>query len=249
MGRGRASGQVARWGTNQPGLKLRFSLIGRGLHLMFGLFRKRRRAGPHPHRRELSGLLSCIVAWRRAVIEARLRDGEVDAGTLAERLSNLAAYAEAAGEIDPFTRHVLSIPVGELDEPLFLEALYRMETAVSIAWALGLVSVLPPIEERADFEALGELFPLDGPPARSIAGAKLRETGEISAQLSSWSSRLAAARQKRKLSPGDEASAVQFSHAFERARGLAWLSRDTAYIEDTVVPEGPPVSEPGTDRS
>jgi hypothetical protein len=211
---------------------------------MFALLRKRWRASPPPHRRELNGLLACISAWRRALLDAHLREGALDAGTLAERLSDLVAYVELAGGTDKFTRHVLGIAVGELDQTLFLEALYRIETAVSIAWALGLVDALPPIEEGADVETLSQLFPLYGSPARSIREATLRVTpraaDELAAQRSSWSSRLATARQKRALSPNDESLAIQFSRAFERTRGLVWVSSDTPSIEDTVSPESPP---------
>ena len=57
---------------------------------MFGFFRKRRE---HPHRRELYGLMSCLVAWRRALLEAYLRDGVGENASLEERRAALAGYA------------------------------------------------------------------------------------------------------------------------------------------------------------
>ena len=203
---------------------------------MFGPFKKQRPAGPHPHRRELGGLLSCIVAWRRAVLEAQARDPELDAAMLAGPLEKLRAYAQAAGETDPFTLRVLGSSIGELEEPLFLEALYRIETAAGIAWALGLLDVLPPIEARADFEALGALYPLTAPPPERLVNATLRDSAVIAEQLSVWSSRLDAARKRHEQSPDDESAPLQFSRAFERTRGLAWVSGDTQYVEDTVMP-------------
>jgi hypothetical protein len=148
----------------------------------------------------------------------------------------LAAYAEAAGETDPFVRLVLGTSVGGLDPPLFLEALYRIETAASIAWAFGLAE-LPSIEERADAVVLCGLFPLDGPPADSIISARKRELSEIAVQLSNWRSRLASARERADQSPNDEAAGIQRSRAFERTRGLLWITTDVPNIEDTQMPQ------------
>lgn len=178
--------------------------------------------------------MSCLVAWRRAVLEAHLRDGVADAKTLEERRSALARYAHAAGGTDPFADHVLRVPVGELDDSLFLEALYRIETAVGVAWTLGLIAAVPAPEVGADFEALSALFPLDGAPAPSIRDAKLREQAEISSKLSEWMALTASARKKRDGSPG-ESTAIAFSRAFERARGIAWVHSGTPWIEDTVI--------------
>lgn len=198
---------------------------------MFGFLRKRRE---HPHHRELRGLMSCIVAWRRAVIEGHHQEQSVDATTLEEARSALLWYAHAAGGADPFTDHIVQVPVGELEEPLFLEALYRIETAVAVAWTLGLVESLPPPEDRADFEALADLFPVDGPPPPSIRDARLRDQTEIANKSAEWQSLTAAARKLRDERPGP-ATAIPFSRAFERARGLVWASSSTRWIEDTVI--------------
>jgi hypothetical protein len=157
-----------------------------------------------------------------------------DARTLDERRSALAWYAHAAGGADPFTDHILQTPIGELDEPLFLEALYRIETAVGVAWALSLVGTVPPMEEGADFEALSGLFPLEGSPAPSIRDASLREKTVILNKLAEWRALTASARKKRDEAPG-ESTAIPFSRAFERTRGLAWASSNATWIEDTVM--------------
>ena len=200
---------------------------------MFGLFKRKPRP-PHPHRRELEGLLGCLTAWRRAVLEGRFQDGD-DGTALAEQLGHLAAYAEAAGVADPFTKLILRRPVGGLDQPLFHEGLYRIETAASIAWALGLAEDIPSIEDRADFEALRSLFPLDG-PSTAIGGAKLRESSVIAAQRAAWTSRLAAATAAADRSRTDEVAGIRRSRAFERTRGLIWVGGGMAHIEDVVMP-------------
>jgi hypothetical protein len=198
---------------------------------MFGFLRKRRE---HPRHRELRGLRSCLVAWRRAVLEAHHRDGAADNETLEEKRLALAWYAHAAGGADPFTSHILQVPVGELDEPLYLDALYRIETAVGVAWTLGLIETLPPTEVGADFEALSGLFPLEGSPAPSIRAATLRGQTEILNELAEWKMLTVSARKKRDESPG-ESTAISFSRAYERARGLAWVASDTPWIEDTAM--------------
>ena len=178
--------------------------------------------------------MSCLVAWHRAVLEARHQGGAVDTQELEQKRSALAAYAHAAGGTDPFTEHVVQLPVGQLDKPLFLEALYRMETAVGVAWALGLLETVPPPEVGADFETLSGLFPLEGSPAPSIRDAKLRAQTELRNKVAEWAELTALARKKRDASPG-ESTAIPFSRAYERTRGLVWVSSDTPWIEDTAV--------------
>ncbi len=179
--------------------------------------------------------MSCLVAWHRAAFEGHYQDGVANAKALEEKRSALGWYAHAAGGTDPFTDHILQIPVGELDEPLFLEALYRIETASAIAWALGLIEALPPTDVRADFEALSRLFPLDEPVAPAIRDARLRDQSKLIDKLTEWKALTATARKKRDESP-EESTTIPFSRAFERARGLAWVSsNETPWIEDIVL--------------
>jgi len=178
--------------------------------------------------------MSCLVAWRRAVVEARYRDRAADQKTLEAKRSALGWYAHAAGGTDPFTAHVLAVPVGELDEPLFLGSLFRIEAAVAIAWTLGLVETVPKIEERASFVALDALFPVDGSPAASILGARLRDRAELERELDEWKAKTASARKMRDES-GDESTSIQFSRAYERARAIAWVCSENESIDDTVM--------------
>jgi hypothetical protein len=177
-------------------------------------------------------LMSCIVAWRRAVLEAHYREG-AEPHVLDEKRSALTWYAQGAGGTGPFTEHLLCMRVGELDEPLFLEALYRIESATSIAWALGLLASIPPVEEGAEFEALSNLFPLDGAPGASTRDARLRDPQELFHQGLEWKRLTAAARKRCDEFPGEPAAAIQFSRAFERSRGLVWVSSNAGWLEDT----------------
>jgi len=179
-------------------------------------------------------LVACLVAWRRAVLEAQHLDGAADAEVLDEARVALSGYAGAAGVTDGFTLHVLEFPVGELDEPLFLEALYRLETAGAIAWTLRLMDELPPIDEGAGYEFLSSLFPLDGKPASTIGTATLRDPAELQAARTEWEAKLATARQARDASP-DEDTSLRFSRAFERVRGIAWVSSNAPTLEDVEV--------------
>jgi hypothetical protein len=172
-----------------------------------------------------------VVAWHRALIEDWDRERAAPREELAERLSALGWYAQVAGRPDPFTNHVLGIPVGELDEPLYLGAHWRIETAAGIAWALGLAKALPPAAERCDDEALMALFPLYGDPPGALRAARLGDRADIARELAVWKAQTAGARRARDES-GAEPAALAFSRAFERARGLAWVLGDEPSVED-----------------
>jgi len=176
-------------------------------------------------------LLSCIVAWRRAVLEARCREDPAEAKALDERRDLLCSYADVAGGVDPLTRHILGLAVGSLAEPLFLEGLYRIETASSIAWALGLAEAVPPITEHANHERLGALFPTASAPPPSIREARLRERAEIAAKLEEWKDASSRAWARREEAPG-EVTGIEFSRAYERARGLRWVCSRASWIEE-----------------
>lgn len=190
-----------------------------------------RRRKPHAQQRELAALLSCLVAWRRAVLEARHREAPNHATGLEERLSALRWYAHGAGGTDPFTDHVLGLPLGGLDESLFLSALYRIEVAVGIAWAIRLLDSVPPVDEGADVDALDQLLPTNGALPESIRRARLRDRETLTTALHEWTAALRELRARRE-EKDDEVTAIRFSRAFERARSLAWVSSTAPFVED-----------------
>jgi hypothetical protein len=178
------------------------------------IFRPR---APHPHQRECMALLSCVVAWRRAVIEAKRREANIVDD---DALSALRWYWHGAGGTDPFTSHVLALHVGALDDDLFLLALYRIETAVALAWALRLVDEIPPPTERADVDVISRIFPLDA--ETRIKDASLRSHDELHDAANAWRTML------QSCAPGS----LEFSRAYERARGLLWLNSVGADLHD-----------------
>lgn len=202
--------------------------------VMLGLiFRQRRANLHHRHAREMRALVSCLVAWRRAVLESKHRDGTSDPATLNDSLSALVWYVHNVGGADAFTTHIIQVPIGELDEPLFLAALWRIEAVGSIAWALQLTDQIPALEYDSDAEELDRLFPLDGPPAASVQGAELRDRAEIAAKLDEW--RIVASAARRRVNDWRfVVSAIELSRAFERARGLTWVLDDALWIDDTI---------------
>ena len=193
-----------------------------------------RKPPPHPHVRELIGLRACLTAWRRAAIEHWYQDGVASREELTERLSQLGWYNRGAGGADPFTEHVLGVPVGELDPSLLLGAHWRAEAAAGIAWALDLMDEIPPMSERSDPATLERFFPLRDAPPPSIAQARLRDRAAIAGKLAEWKEHLSVATASREAAgPADEAAAFAFSRAYERTRGLAWVLTDVASIDDT----------------
>ncbi len=200
-----------------------------------GWFLSRR---PHPQVRELKGLRCCIVAWRRAVIEAWYRERAASQEELARKLSQLNWYNHGAGGADPFTDHVLHVPVGDLEPQLYLEAEWRIDTAASIAWALGLVDEIPPMAQRSDSAMLETFFPLQGSLPAAVKDARLRDRAAIIGKVTEWRQNLKAASANRDGSvgsPTEEAAAFEFSRAYERTRGLVWVLTAAPSIDDTDV--------------
>lgn len=192
-----------------------------------------RKRVPDPNLRELRALRCCVTAWRRAAIEHWSLDGVGRREELTERLSHLNWYNYGWSGADPFTDFVLKIPVGEMEPPLLLEAHWRGETAVSIAWALGLLERIPSASERADVAQMESFYPLAG-EVPALVGAQLRDRDLIAAELAAWKQNLVVATASREgAGPTDENAAFEFSRAYERTRGLAWVLSDTPAIEDT----------------
>lgn len=179
--------------------------------------------------------MSCIVAWRRGCFESYYRNNRSPASVLNERIDLLGLYANAAGGADPFTAQMLQVSVGELPESWFLDALFRLETAVSVAWAVGLVESIPANDQPADHKILGGFFPTDGTPSASLRDAKLRAQPELAQTLTEWTGITANALERRDSCPEDEGAGILFSRAFERTRGLVWVCSDAQWIEDAVM--------------
>lgn len=199
----------------------------------FVLVRGRRR--PHAHARELDGLVSCLVAYRRSVLENSYRENPAEHSSITEKLSKLALYTRAAGITGQLARDVVLTPIGGLDESTFLESHWRIETAAGIAWALCLIETIPERDERANANALTDLFPLDGPPSEAIRLARLRDTSELEEKLIFWKRQTADSRKEREEEPRNETVAFRFSRVFERARALSWILSRADQIEDVTV--------------
>lgn len=173
--------------------------------------------------------MSCTCAWRRAVFETQYREHSEAGGALEDARKSLALYCEAAGGVSPFANAILSVPLGELDEDLFLLGLYRMDVAASIAWALHLMDEIPPLTSSSDAERIASLFPLDGGPGWTRDDVCPRDPPVLKQVLDEWRSTLAAARTNR---DGSEERELEFSRAYERTRGLKWVCTDLPWVED-----------------
>lgn len=179
--------------------------------------------------REKRALFSAVVAWRRAWLEVEhRRTGDL---SFHEDLVSLRLYGHAAAFLDPFSDFVLGVDLGALDEPIELEAGYRIETAAGLAWGLRLAESLPDPSVGADVDALSSLFPLDAPSL--LARARLRSRSELERERAAWTRRLVSARAA--LDALDAESQVTFSRCFERTRALTFLTSDHHFLEDVVL--------------
>lgn len=187
---------------------------------------------PTPPIRELDALRSCIIAWRRALLDLRYQSGE-DVARLDAEHGDLAAYADAAGESSPFTHAVLETRAGTLEHSALLIALYRTEVATSVAWALRLVEAIPSPDQPSDLTTLDDLLPLYAAPSERVASATLRDPRDIGAEHARMNVQLAAARDRAQRDPHDDAAGMQFSRAYWRCYGLQWLLGSATHVEDT----------------
>ena len=177
------------------------------------------------------------MAWRRATLESDF-DAGVAPAELAEDLSALRWYhhglGDALGANDDFVALVYEVPFGEMDQSLFLEALYRIETATSIAWALHLTESIPSVDMPAEFEQLDILFPPNSGKG-AFDRATLRHMDELRRTRDDWEKIVGEARARRDEAPREEMS-MEYSRAYERFRGLIWTCDSTlARIEDAQV--------------
>ena len=191
-----------------------------------------RRHAPHSAAREIGALVSCMVAWRRACLETYLQDAAGTVEDLGEELEALREYVHELGGVDPFTTYVLDVPIGALDEELLLGATWRIETAGAIAWGLGLLDRIQPVEERTDVALLSDYFPFQTSPSRSFTAAVVRDRSQILAERDRWRAIEMHTRRDRDARPNEPEVAFAFSRAFERARGLTWMASDARWVED-----------------
>lgn len=182
--------------------------------------------------RELDALRSCIITWRRALLDLRYQSGDEPRLLDAEH-GDLVAYADAAGESAPFARAVLAASVGSLEQPALMVSLYRTDVATSIAWALRLVDAIPSPDTPADLTTLDGLLPLYGAPSERVAGATLRDARDIASEHTRTRERLAAARDRSQQDPQDNAAGAQLSRLYWRCYGLQWLLGSATHVEET----------------
>lgn len=124
--------------------------------------------------------LALVAVTARAIMEQGASDPKAPAD-----YADLAAWVQELGideELEPQERAVLQSPLGGLDPSAAIQASWRLEGLVVLAWSLGLFA-LPPHDQLVDVRPLWRSLGLcDGPASRSLlSGARLRSPDEVGA--------------------------------------------------------------------
>jgi hypothetical protein len=119
-----------------------------------------------------------------AVLTARaMLEGELEAERAPEVYEDLQEWARDSGaeaEMEPYEREILLAPLGGLDPQVHVDAVWRLEGLVVLAWALGRFE-LPPHDRVVEAPPLwSRMGVLDGETTREVlASPTLRPREEI----------------------------------------------------------------------
>ncbi len=114
-----------------------------------------------------------------------------------ERRNSLCAALRVSGLWDVMTQseqQFISTSAYELDQEIYYDAGWKVEAAVCLMWALGMISELPPYDSETDPKIIVKIPPDHDHILQLIKQAKLRKEAEIdeardTAELWHWRSR------------------------------------------------------------
>jgi hypothetical protein len=131
---------------------------------------------PAPERVAARALVLAAVSWRGLVeTDAPKKEEEKLRQEILRWLENVGA----AGELEPAETNLLSKPVGNLDKKAAVNASWRSEGMVVLAWALGRTT-LPPVQtECVPMEVAHAMAFLDDRPQTPLHRLSLRHPFEI----------------------------------------------------------------------
>jgi hypothetical protein len=123
---------------------------------------------------------------------------------------------------------VMSLRTGRVDGNEATAAMWRLECAGVLAWALALEPAILPVEQSVDLAPLRSRLPADAAALRAFAdGATVRPLPELLAARHDWSVRWFT----REVAPPSE----ERSRVLERVRAIRWLT-EPALFELTSTP-------------
>lgn len=163
---------------------------------------------------ELADSIALEVAGRRdAALAMRKR-----------ALDHLLGLGFTPGDLEECERRfVMSLRTGRVNQNDATAAMWRLECAGVLAWALGLETAILPVERSVELASLRSRLPADAAALRAFAdGATVRPLPELLAARHEWSIQWP----PLEVAPPGEAR----SRVLERMRSVRWLT-EPALVE------------------
>ena len=152
-----------------------------------------------------------------ALIEAAGANQEVGLAKRKHALDRLLAIGLSPADLEPAELELGSgSKRGQVEPGLVTSALWRLDGAPVLAWALGLTDSIPSADVGASVAELDQLIPADRTAFERLAAtASMRPLNAVMAQYHEWSMRCFEVEPQP---PGERRSRI-----LERSRSLRWL--------------------------
>lgn len=133
-------------------------------------------------------------------------------------LDQLVAFGMTPRDLESAEQRLaFGLHTGQVDGAAVTAAMWRLEDAAVLAWALGLRDTIPPVTEAADPQSLRSLVPTDAARfAEFCEKATIRPLGELLEARNEWAMKFFPVEHQ---GPGEERSRM-----LERVRALRWLT-------------------------
>jgi hypothetical protein len=164
-------------------------------------------------------VLVCLVSDLADTVELERAGGRTEAiATRKRTLDRLVAFGMTPNDLESAEQRLaFGLHTGKVEGALVIEAMWRLEDAAVLAWALGLRESILTVGEAAKPDGLKALLPKNATEFQSFCrSAKVRPLGELMKARNEWAVRFFPVENQ---GPSEERSRI-----LERIRALRWLT-------------------------